>query len=213
MAEKYSEIHLLTYFEYGTTDEPFPVENVERLKKHFPNVNWVHQSVSTDNLVRYFNYHCYIPSLFRFGLLNVSCPGFSSLSWHVRTIAYCMKNNISNVYDGMTNEMIQLPGHMSRVIEVFQRLYQKYDIKFESPVRSWEVPEDQQFLDRLIVDQHGFFFPSEEKKEKENVQRVPIFLKKVFFHTQTSKAQILTSKCNMTAISLLCITCSYFGFI
>jgi hypothetical protein len=89
-------------------------------------------------------------------------PAFSTLSWHCRTIAYCLQHQIFNVYDGMTNEMIQLPGHMSTVIGHLQSFYKRFSITFESPVRDWSVPEDQDVLDRVIVDQHGFLFPSEE---------------------------------------------------
>jgi len=93
----------------------------------------------------------------------MTTPAFSSLSWHVRTLVYCLENNINKCYDGMTNEMVQLPGHMSTVLEKFRAMYRDFNITYENPVRDWAVPKDQEFLDRIIVDQHGFLFPSEEK--------------------------------------------------
>ena len=41
-------------------------------------------------------------------------------------------------------------------------MYAHFGIDYANPVRDWEIPEDIQFLDRLIVDQHGYCLPSEQ---------------------------------------------------
>ena len=181
MAEKYKVIHLLTYYDYATKNEPFPFENVERLRKHFPNVTWLYKTINTDNIIKFFSYRAFLADTFRFGLYNIMTPAFSTLSWHCRTIAYCLEHKVFDVYDGMTNEMIQLPGHMSTVIEQLQRFYKKFGITFESPVRDWSVPEDQNVLDRVIVDQHGFLFPSEESNQVKTTGEY-LFQKGIFPH-------------------------------
>jgi hypothetical protein len=182
MAQKFKEIHLLTYFEEGTKDEPFPTENIKKLREKYPSVKFKHFVSSTDNLVKFISYHKYLYFLTKFGLLNMATPGFSSLSWHMRTIAYCLDNDIKYVVDGLTNELVQLPGHMSGVIEVFRKTYLKFDITYENPVREWEVPEDQQLMDRIIVDQHGFFFPSEEESQPLRTTGQHLFEEGIFPH-------------------------------
>jgi hypothetical protein len=182
MAKKYDEIHLLTFFEEGTKDEPFLIDNVNKLKKKYPSVKFKHYVCSTDNLVRLISYNKYFYFFRKFGLLNMATPSFSSISWHIRTMAYCLDNDIKHVVDGLTNELVQLPGHMSGVIEVFRGTYQKFNINYQNPVRDWEIPEDQQFLDRIIVDQHGFFFPSEEKDKPERTTGQYLFDEGIFPH-------------------------------
>ena len=56
----------------------------------------------------------------------------------------------------MTKELMHFPGHMTEVRQVFQELYASFNITFSSSVISWDVPPDQRFVDRLIVDRHGF---------------------------------------------------------
>jgi hypothetical protein len=161
-AERHSAVHLLTYHELGTKHSPVPLGNVALLQKYFPDTPISHHAYSTDRLVRHIGYERYFRNLLKYGFYMLATPGFSSLSWHVRTIVYCRQNGITHVYDGLTRELLQFPGHMETVIEEFKKMYHAFGIRYENLVRDWEVPEDIQFLDRLIVDQHGYCLPSEE---------------------------------------------------
>lgn len=38
-------------------------------------------------------------------------------------------------------------------------------MKFSSPVIDWEVPDDQRFIEKLIVDRHGFTIQKNTKKK------------------------------------------------
>ncbi|MEQ1723946.1 MAG: hypothetical protein ABL930_12280, partial [Pseudobdellovibrio sp.] len=107
-------------------------------------------------IVKKLSYENYFKNILKFGFYNLATPGLSSLSWHVRTILYCKEKGINTVYDGMTAELLHLPGHMPEIRELFKSLYKKYDIEFSSLVIDWEVPPDQRFVDKLILDRHGF---------------------------------------------------------
>jgi hypothetical protein len=63
----------------------------------------------------------------------------------------------------MTKELLHLPGHMPEVREHFTKFYKSFGISFSSMVIDWDVPEDQRFMDRLIVDRHGFTILPERK--------------------------------------------------
>lgn len=156
LAEKFSEIHLITYHEKATEDSPVPTENVERLRKHYPQVNFQHHVVSTDKLVQAIGYESFFRNIFRFGFYNLSTPGISSLSWHLSSIIFCKSRNIKYVFDGMTKELMHLPGHHPDIRRLFTELYAEQGISFSSPVIDWKVPPDQRYVDRLIVDPHGF---------------------------------------------------------
>lgn len=155
-AEKYRRVHLLTLYEHATRNSPLPTGNVEKLRAKYGNDRFIHTSISTDKLVRRLSYERYLPALFRHGLFLLATPGFSSLSWHLRAIRYCLDHGIHHVHDGMTRELIHLPGHMRLVRDVFTELYREYSIEFSSPVFDWETTPSQVFVDRLIVDRHGF---------------------------------------------------------
>ena len=167
-AERHAEVHLLTYFERGTARSPNPERNIERLRAAFPETRFRHETLSTDRLVRFLSYERYLQNLARHGLYVLSTPGFSSLSWHVRTLIYCRENGIGRVYDGLTRELMHFPGHMDSVLARFRTMYHRFGIVYENPVRDWEVPPDVQFLDRLVVDQHGYRFPAEDAEARKN---------------------------------------------
>ena len=161
-AEKHAVVHLLTYYELGTRNSPAPTGNVRLLRDKYPAVSFAHHVISTDRLVRFISYEHYLHYLLTYRLYVLATPGFSSLSWHVRTLLYCRQHGIPQVYDGLTRELMQFPGHMDPVIAEFRRMYGHFGIAYDNPVRDWETPPDIQFLDRLIVDQHGYCLPSEQ---------------------------------------------------
>jgi len=152
--EDFREIHLLTFFEEGTKGSPMPLGNAEKLRAHFPHTTWHHRAISTDKIVRHLAYENYFRNLLSHGTFLLAMPGFSTLSWHIAAIAYCKKEGITVVGDGLTRELMHFPGHMDAVIRVFSGLYEAFGIRYVQPVRDWEVPPDRQFLDRLLIDHH-----------------------------------------------------------
>lgn len=161
--EKFAEVHLLTFFERSTQASPVPQDNVNKLRMKYKNTVITHEVISTDEIVRFLSYDKYFASLVKYHLFNLATPGLSSLSWHVSTIRYCMEREIRVVYDGMTKELLHLPGHMTEIRLLFQNLYKRYNIEFSSLVIGWDVPPDQRFVDRLIVDRHGFAINAKPK--------------------------------------------------
>lgn len=155
-AEKHDRVHLVTYYERATANSPWPMQNLEKLSNKYGHEKFSLSVFSTDKIVKHLGYKKFFSSLFKSHFYNLATPGLSSLSWHTRTILFCQEKNIKTVYDGMTKELLHLPGHMPEIRELFKNLYAQYNIQFSSMVIDWEVPEDQRFMDRLIVDRHGF---------------------------------------------------------
>jgi hypothetical protein len=162
-ASKHDHVHLLTFYEESTKASPWPMENLKRLQNKYGVEKFSLHVFSTDKIVRKLSYQDYFKNLKRFHLYNIATPGLSSLSWHTRTIRYCLDHGIKDVYDGMTKELLHLPGHMPEVREHFTKFYKSFGISFSSMVIDWDVPEDQRFMDRLIVDRHGFTILPERK--------------------------------------------------
>lgn len=154
MAERFERVHLLTFWEAGTRDAPTPTRNVEALRAKFGKDRIVHVLLPTDALVRRFSYERYLSSVARHGFFMLSTCGFSSLSWHVRMAMYCLDHGIRAAADGVTRELTHFPGHMEPVLGELRRLYAHFGIEYSNPVRDWDVPPDQQFIDRLIVGRH-----------------------------------------------------------
>jgi hypothetical protein len=182
-AEKFDHVHLLTFEETATRRSPVPLENLSRLRRKFGDAKFSLRLLSTDALVRRLAYHRYLRSLRRHGFFLLATPGFSSLSWHLRAIHFCKQRKIRNVFDGMTGELLHLPGHMPSIRKLFAELYAEYGIEFSSPVIDWPVPPDQRYLDRLIVDRHGFVAAPETRPEGRTTGRY-LYESGIFPHPQ-----------------------------
>ena len=163
-AEKFSNLHLITYEDQSNRSN-IPTGNVDKLRKKFPETNFIHTTINTENIVKQLSTQNYFKYLLRYRILVLSNCLFSSLSWHLRTLQYCLDNNITYVADGLTREMLYLPGHMDLFIDEVRKMYSKFGIEYRNTVRDWPVPEDQSIFDRFIVDQHGFAFPSERAEK------------------------------------------------
>lgn len=154
--KEFKTLYLLTFEEAATKYSPIPSKNVTRLRRRYPENDIRHFLISTDRLIKKLSYTKYFSTFFRHRFLLLSTPGFSSLSWHLRTIQFCRENGVSHVRDGMTRELLHLPGHTAVFRKQITELYRSFGIDFESSILDWPVPPDQRFLDRLIVDRHGF---------------------------------------------------------
>lgn len=164
-AGQYDHLHLITFYEDSTSQSPIPTENVERLRVAFPKVAFTHSVVSTERLVRWLSYGSspwdYLKYLFRDHVYNLATPGFSSLSWHFAALRFATLlrskgRNILAIHDGMTRELTHLPGHMPQFRDIISKFYRDHGFDFSSPVYDFAVPPDQRFVDRMVVDRHGF---------------------------------------------------------
>lgn len=164
MAERFSNIHLLTFYQGRGKNACGINDNIHSLERRFVHNRFIHKVISTTKLVRFISYNRYCRYFFKHKWLILSTCGFTTLSWHINAIVYCLENDIEVVADGLTKELMHFPGHMDAVIEVFRKLYDEFGIKYINPVRNWAIPPDRQFIDRLIVDQHGYFFPREKSQ-------------------------------------------------
>ena len=161
LAEQYDRLHLLTFRELGTRGAPSPSQNVGKLQEKFGREKFHPHLISVDTLLRHISYDRYLWYVSRHGFFMLSTCGFSSLSWHVRTIVYCLDHGIRHAADGLTRELMHFPGHMDGVLVEIRELYGSFGIAYTNPIRNWDVPPDQRFLQRLVVDPHGFSPASE----------------------------------------------------
>lgn len=155
MAERHERVHLLTFEDLATRGSPAPSGNVERLRAKYGVERFVHALIPVDRLLERISYERYWANLRRHGLYMAATPGFSSLCWHVRTIAYCLDRGIRHAADGVTREFTHFPGHQDAFLRLARALYADFGITYENPVRDWETPPEKKFLDAL-VSTHGF---------------------------------------------------------
>ena len=164
LALNHERLHLLTFYESATKTSLSPESNIQRLRDKFGADRFIHHRMPIDPLLKHISYNRYWHYLPRYFFFMLATPGFSSLSWHTRAILYCLEHGIRKVADGLTRELTHFPGHMDSVITRVKDFYRSFEIEYTNPVRDWEVSENRQFMDQLVVDQHGFPFTSGEEE-------------------------------------------------
>ena len=162
LCEKFEEIHLLTFKDHTNKNSPVPLRVVELLRKRFETIKFFHEVIWTDEIIKELTFKDYFKKLIRYRWFMAMTCGFTSVSWHLSAIKYSLENNITVVADGMTKEMMHLPGHMPHFLEAIRKLYAQYGISYINPVRDWAVPREKNIEDKFIINHHGHLFPKEE---------------------------------------------------
>jgi len=163
-ADQFKRIHLVTYSHaFMAFHEKIEI-NVKRLKKHYPENEFIRHHHSINPLFKRLYFKNYLFYFRRFGTMIVPwICGACKLAMHVETIKYCKKRNLRHVSCGANRESSGIfPAQMKPVIEQFKKLYERHGIEYRTPVYQLERT-DRLLLDMGIVkeenlkDQHLFY--------------------------------------------------------
>lgn len=148
-AEQFDKIHLITYKRFGLFSVTNPLANVKKLQRRLGRDKFTHTIMPIDKLFKSVSYENFMINLAKYGFFLLSTCGICKLSMHVRTLIYCLQNNISSVSDGANQGMLFFPDQMNSVIEETKKMYAKFGINYFNPVFKFEGPQDIEFADRL----------------------------------------------------------------
>lgn len=143
MSKKCERIHLLTYKHSGTFSIENSKSNVERLGIKYGTNKFVHKIFDVNKLFRYISFARYNNFLRKYGFMALSTCGCCKLAMHIRTLIYCLQNNISVVADGANRYMGHFPAQMPEVIAELRKLYGRYNIEYCNPVFDYECPKEE----------------------------------------------------------------------
>lgn len=148
LTEQFDEIHLLTYDRFGFHSTDNTNEQFKLLAEKYVNIKFVHKILNIDKIFKHITYDDYFNNLKNFGFFNLSTCGLCKLSMHVKTVDYCLENNIKTVADGANKAMFMFPDQMKPVIDVFKSLYHEHGIEYINPVFNIDAPEEKDFLEK-----------------------------------------------------------------
>lgn len=142
-ANDFEKIHLITYKRFGIFNVENTNTNVEKLYKLFGKEKFVRKIIDINKLYKLVSYNDYFYNLKQFGLFNLSICGLCKFSMHVRTIIYCLENNICTVLDGAnkySGNSLAI-DQIKEFIDIIKKLYAKFDICYEAPVYDMQAPK------------------------------------------------------------------------
>ena len=127
-----------------------------------------------NKLYKLVAYNDYFYNLKKFGFFNLSVCGLCKMAMHIRTIIYCLENNIDTVFDGANkfagNNIAT--DQVEEYIDVINNLYSQFNISYSAPVYSIEAPQHVTWEKKLGID---------KKNNNENKVTTGTILKQIGF--------------------------------
>lgn len=186
-AEEFDKIHLISYKRFGIFSAGNIDYNVLRLQNVFGKDKFIRKVINIDKIYKLVVYDDYLKNLFKFGFFNLAVCGQCKLAMHIRTILYCIDNDINIVFDGANKDAGSgiATDQTKEVINLIINLYKAFDISYSSPVYEMNGPKNLTWQAKLgLVD-----------KEEEKVKTTGTFLKqKGFFESDNVKGSSIDKK-------------------
>jgi hypothetical protein len=134
-ALEFDRVHLLTYKQFGQIDIENSRKSFAILDKKMPN-KFKHTIINVDEMFLKLYNHNYLKKLLKYKTMLMQFTCFACQAcFHINTIIYCRKNNISDVRDGANTEYEEAsPMQIAVVKEEIKKLYLEYGIRHLSPV-------------------------------------------------------------------------------
>lgn len=147
----FDEIHLITYSRLGIASVENSKVNALSLQEKYNNKKIIHKIIKIDKLFNHVSYENYFKNIIKHGFMNLSTCGLCKLSMHIRTIKYCMDNEIYHVSDGANAGMSMFPAQMKSVIKELEKMYMDFNIHYSNPVYDYDAPEEAKFIKNTHV--------------------------------------------------------------
>jgi hypothetical protein len=155
MSDSYESVTLLTIDRKGFYDVENTLRNSCVLKDKICGSVIRHKFINADKLVEYLNGKWYRRDFFKYGFYVMSNCIFCVLINHFAALLYCLKNGVMTLADGVTREWPQFPSHMEKILPVFKRLYDEFQIAYETPVFDFPINPDYDYFNKIFSSPPG----------------------------------------------------------
>ena len=143
--DKFRKVFLVTYSRFGIASVENSRVNAQMMIDKFGD-KYSHEIINIDKLFQHISYENYFKNILKHKFNLLSTCGLCKLTMHIRTIHFCMDNNIKFVSDGANAGMTMFPAQMKPVIEELKVLYTSFGINYSNPVFDYEAPEEASFI-------------------------------------------------------------------
>jgi hypothetical protein len=149
LAERFDEVHLLTFDRHGFHDAGNSGRNVALLAARFPDTRFVHRVLETSALGAWISEHKRWKHLREHGFMTLQACGHCALANHLAGLAWCQRHGLGHLADGITHDWPFFPGHMDSVIERLRALHASFGVRYLTPVLHCEIDKPLRYIDKL----------------------------------------------------------------
>lgn len=135
MSLEFDKVHLMTYKHFGQTAIENSRTSFAVLDQKFPG-KFIHTITDVSSMFTQIYNRNYMRNLLKYKTLQLQFVCFACQAcFHINTIIYCKKNNISDVRDGANTEYEEAsPMQIPMVKKEILKLYARYGITHASPI-------------------------------------------------------------------------------
>jgi len=130
----FDEILLITYEVPVSCFDGNSQRNIPCLQESFPHTKFRHEMISVESVINKVITKRKVRFILRHGLIEASLCLHRRLAMHVRTIMYCLDNNIRHVFDGSNVTMGLWVDQTRKGLELVDQLYGAFGITAKHPV-------------------------------------------------------------------------------
>lgn len=136
IGQRFDKVHLVTFTRRGVWGKEQVTQQAAKLAKFFgdPHKFSLH-FIKTDRLLKYVMYESYFRHLRRHGIMLASMCGLCKVSFHWRTLVYCLQNGITTVADGAVRVANVYPEQNEKILlKRLREVYATFGITYETPI-------------------------------------------------------------------------------
>lgn len=130
----FNEIVLLTYEVPVSCLDENSKRNIPFLEKSFPDIVFTHEMIPVGNILNKVITKKKLQFVLKHGLIEASLCLHCRLAMHIRTIMYCIDNDIRHVFDGSNVTMALWVDQTRKGLEMVDQLYSAFGITAKHPV-------------------------------------------------------------------------------
>jgi len=142
MSKEFDKVHLLTYQRFGIFSIKNSSFNYPFLENKFGKDKFIHKILKVDRLFKEISYVQYGKNLKKYGFFLLATCELCKLTMHLRTLVYCLENNIKAVACGANKNMIFFPDQTPECMVEIRKFYARYGISYFNPVYDFDCPEE-----------------------------------------------------------------------
>jgi len=167
VCERFDAVHLLTYHRLGLFSSVNSRKNAEKLQNKFGNDKVTHRIIKLSRLYDYASDERYFHYISKYGFFNLSGCGICKLAIHIRTLIWCLENNIKNACDGSTRDLYLFPTQIEKINNEVKKMYAHFDLSYETPVYNFDLPDTVDLWDKMGISEKLRIQTTKEPKKQE----------------------------------------------
>jgi 7-cyano-7-deazaguanine synthase in queuosine biosynthesis len=180
LAKDFEQLHLLTFTYSGIAEgAERSTVNVERLRRKFPDREFVHSIFYQDKLLKTILTHRKLRDFLKYRLFVVAMCPICKITMHTRTLVYCLDHGIKHVADGANQARGRsYPEQVRPVMQQYARFYKPYGIAYTSPI--YDMPPR---TDHILHEMGIYPYPNVKTDVEANALIEPNCDYKSLYHT------------------------------